>query len=243
MPHIPGHGFTTDMSSSISDILSSQGFNMSALTSPGSLYGFGAGQRFGSEYDEFFRPFDLEGFQEARIELQNLETDLLQNVSADYRAATQGLQSRTAATQQAIMGQAGRSGLTGGASERAMRLAREQGASQLADESRRRESRAMGVQETIGSRLGELEGTLFDFLGGAAQTALQIRGFDPTLGADAAASNISLNDGLNLIGSYNLNQADATAAINYLRNNPMTADAFDMYLNETYGQQGDEYGG
>tara|TARA_R100000655_G_scaffold53662_1_gene91631 strand:- start:2235 stop:2411 length:177 start_codon:yes stop_codon:yes gene_type:complete len=31
MPHIPGHGFTTDMSGSISDILSSQGFNMSAL--------------------------------------------------------------------------------------------------------------------------------------------------------------------------------------------------------------------
>jgi len=242
MPHTPGHGFTTDMSSSISDILSSQGYNMSALTSPGSLYGFGAGQRFGSEYDEFFRPFDLEGFREARMELQNLETDLLQNVSADYRAAQSGLQARTAATQQTIMGQAGRSGLTGGASERAMRLAREQGASQLADQSRQRESRAMGVQETIGSRLGELEGTLFDFLGGAAQTALQIRSFDPTLGADAAASNISLSDGLNIINSFGLNQSESTAAINYLRNNPMTADAFDMYLEETYRPQGDYIG-
>jgi len=242
MPHTPGHGFTTDMSSSISDILSSQGYNMSALTSPGSLYGFGAGQRFGSEYDEFFRPFDLEGFQEARIELQNLETDLLQNVSADYRAATQGLQSRTAATQQAIMGQAGRSGLTGGASERAMRLAREQGASQLADKSSQRESRAMGAPATIGSRLAELEGTLFDFLGGAAQTALQIRGFDPTLREDAAPSNISLSDGLNIINSFGLNQSESTAAINYLRNNPMTADAFDMYLEETYRPQGDYIG-
>ena len=77
MPHIAGHGYTTDMSGSISDILSSQGFDMSALTSPGSLYGFGAGQRFGSEYDEFFRPFDVAGFQEARGELQNLERDLL----------------------------------------------------------------------------------------------------------------------------------------------------------------------
>jgi len=75
MPHIPGHGFTTNMSSSISDILSSQGYNMSALTAPGTLYGFGAGQTFNTtEYDEFFRPFDLEGFQEARMELQNLET-------------------------------------------------------------------------------------------------------------------------------------------------------------------------
>ena len=242
MPHIPGHGFTTNMSSSISDILSSQGYNMSALTAPGTLYGFGAGQTFNTtEYDEFFRPFDLEGFQEARMELQNLETDLLQNVSADYRAAQSGLQARTAATQQTIMGQAGRSGLTGGASERAMRLAREQGASQLADQSRQRESRAMGVQETIGSRLGELEGTLFDFLGGAAQTALQIRGFDPTLGEDAA-SNVSLDEGLSIINSFGLNQTETTAAINYLKDNPTTANAFDMYLEETYRPQGDYIG-
>ena len=239
MPHIPGHGFTTDMSGSISDILSSQGFNMSALTSPGSLYGFGAGQRFGSEYDEFFRPFDLEGFQEARIELQNLETDLLQNVSADYRAATQGLQSRTAATQQAIMGQAGRSGLTGGASERAMRLAREQGASQLADESRRRESRAMGVQETIGSRLGELEGTLFDFLGGAAQTALQIRGFDPTLGNQNQGQLLTADQARAIAETAGLRQNEINDAMTFFGMSALTFEQWSDYLEDEYGENYD----
>ena len=239
MPHIPGHGFTTDMSGSISDILSSQGFDMSALTSPGSLYGFGAGQTFGSGYDEFFRPFDLEGFQQARIELQNLESDLLQNVSADYRAAQSGLQARTAATQQTIMGQAGRSGLTGGASERAMRLAREQGASQLEDQSRQRESRAMGVQETIGARLGELEGTLFDFLGGAAQTALQIRGFDPTMRGSNQGQLLSADQARAIAETAGLNSAQINDAMTFFGMSALTFEQWSDYLEDEFGDNYD----
>jgi hypothetical protein len=227
------------MSGSISDILSSQGFNMSALTSPGSLYGFGAGQRFGSDYDEFFRPFDLEGFQQARIELQNLESDLLQNVSADYRAAQSGLQARTAATQQTIMGQAGRSGLTGGASERAMRLAREQGASQLEDQSRQRESRAMGVQETIGARLGELEGTLFDFLGGAAQTALQIRGFDPTMRGSNQGQLLSADQARAIAETAGLNSAQINDAMTFFGMSALTFEQWSDYLEDEFGDNYD----
>ena len=55
--------------SSIQQMLSQAGYDMSALTDPGSLYGFGEG----TQYAQFFRPFDISGYNQAQASLKQLE--------------------------------------------------------------------------------------------------------------------------------------------------------------------------
>ena len=70
--------------------------------------------------------------------------------------------------------------MVGGAAQRQRRTAARVGMSEQQGLIQQRESGMQSVQESIGAKLGQLEGTLLDFLGNQAQMALNIRSFDPT---------------------------------------------------------------
>ena len=66
------------------------------------------------------------------------------------------------------------------------------------------------VQENIGRQLGQLEGTLLDFLGNQAQTALQIRSLDidessPNTGAMMQPGVIGSGSGQQLLSNLQNN--------------------------------------
>jgi len=172
------NGYSTNFQS-LTDLLGSLGYDMSALTSPGSLYGFGEGMDYGTEYDMYFQPFDVAGFEEAQASLGELEQNLLTNVSQQFSQQTQDLRQRYGGTMEEIRNQSGQTGLVGGASQRQRRTASRIARSEQQGLIQQRESGMQSVQENIGAKLGQLEGTLLDFLGSQAQMALNIRSFDP----------------------------------------------------------------
>ena len=172
------NGYSTNFQS-LTDLLGSLGYDMSALTSPGSLYGFGQGTDYGTEYDMYFQPFDVAGFEEAQASLGELEQNLLTNVSQQFSQQTQDLRQRYGGTMEEIRNQSGQTGLVGGASQRQRRTASRIARSEQQGLIQQRESGMQSVQENIGAKLGQLEGTLLDFLGNQAQMALNIRSFDP----------------------------------------------------------------
>jgi len=87
------NGYSTNFQS-LTDLLGSLGYDMSALTSPGSLYGFGQGTNYGTQYDMYFQPFDVAGYQEAQASLGELEQNLLTNVSQQFSQQTKDLRQR-----------------------------------------------------------------------------------------------------------------------------------------------------
>lgn len=172
------NGYSTNFQS-LTDLLGSLGYDMSALTSPGSLYGFGQGTDYGTEYDMYFQPFDVAGYEEAQASLQEMEKNLLSNVSQQFSQQTQDLRQRYGGTMEEIRGQAGRAGFVRGAAQRQRRTASRVGRSEQQGLIQQRERGMQSVQENIGAKLGQLEGTLLDFLGSQAQMALNIRSYDP----------------------------------------------------------------
>lgn len=172
------NGYTTNFQS-LTDLLGSLGYDMSALTSPGSLYGFGQGTDYGTQYDMYFQPFDVEGYQEAQASLGELEQNLLTNVSQQFSQQTKDLRQRYGGTMDEIRAQSGQTGLVGGAAERQRRTASRVGTQEQLGLIQQREAGMQSVQENIGNKLGQLEGTLLDFLGSQAQMALNIKSFDP----------------------------------------------------------------
>ena len=197
------NGYTTNFQS-LTDLLGSLGYDMSALTSPGSLYGFGQGTDYGTEYDMYFQPFDVAGFQEAQASLGELEQNLLTNVSQQFSQQSQDLRQRYGGSMDEIRNQAGQTGLVGGAAQRQRRTAARVGMSEQQGLIQQRESGMQSVQESIGAKLGQLEGTLLDFLGNQAQMALNIRSFDPTGSANNQQQQ-PLPSGQSGMGTVNFN--------------------------------------
>ncbi len=172
------NGYSTNFQS-LTDLLGSLGYDMSALTSPGSLYGFGQGTDYGTQYDMYFQPFDVAGYQEAQASLGELEQNLLTNVSQQFSQQTKDLRQRYGGTMEEIRAQSGQTGLIGGAAQRQRRTASRVGTQEQLGLVQQRETGMQSVQENIGNKLGQLEGTLLDFLGSQAQMALNIKSFDP----------------------------------------------------------------
>lgn len=172
------NGYSTNFQS-LTDLLGSLGYDMSALTSPGSLYGFGQGTNYGTQYDMYFQPFDVAGYQEAQASLGELEQNLLTNVSQQFSQQTKDLRQRYGGTMEEIRAQSGQTGLIGGAAQRQRRTASRVGTQEQLGLVQQRETGMQSVQENIGNKLGQLEGTLLDFLGSQAQMALNIKSFDP----------------------------------------------------------------
>lgn len=222
----------------LQDLLSGAGYDMSALQDPGSLYGFGQD----TQYGQFFRPFDVSGFNQAQQSLKELEQNLLSNVGQKFSQATSNLQAQIGVTMDDITGQESKSGFgASGASQRRRELAYETGQDKFAEQKRQTQSQYTSVQEQIGTRAGQLEGTLFDFLGGAASTALQLQGFDPTGGAKLATEEDVQNFMSQVSG---LNSNDMQRMLNELRGfigKPYQA-MLDFYKDYTNQQGGGMYG-
>jgi len=197
------NGYSTNFQS-LTDLLGSLGYDMSALTSPGSLYGFGEGTDYGTEYDMYFQPFDVAGFQEAQASLGELEQNLLTNVSQQFSQQSQDLRQRYGGSMDEIRNQSGQTGLVGGAAQRQRRTAARVGMSEQQGLIQQRESGMQSVRENIGAKLGQLEGTLLDFLGSQAQMALNIRSFDPTGSANNQQQQ-PLSSGQIGMGNVNFN--------------------------------------
>jgi hypothetical protein len=232
------NGYSTNFES-LTQVLGSLGYDMSALTSPGSLYGFGQGTNYGTEYDMYFQPFDVAGFQEAQGSLRQLEENLLSNVSQQFSQQTQDLRQRYGGTMEEIRAQSGQTGLMGGAAQRQRRTASRVGTQEQRGLIQQRESGMQSVQENIGTRLGQLEGTLLDFLGSQAQMALNIKSFDPTGGTGGKMTTQQDID--NLMRNLSSEQRSAFSSIaTPLIGQPyqITLDAFKDYMGN---QQDQEY--
>ena len=119
-------------------------------------------------------------FEDAQSSLRELESNLLANVNQQFSQQAQGLRQRYSGTMQDIRNQAGQTGLVSGAAGRQRRMASNVGMQEQQSLISVRAQGLRGVQENIGRHLGQLEGTLLDFLGSQAQTAIQIRSLDPT---------------------------------------------------------------
>lgn len=214
-------GYSTNFES-LTQLLGSLGYDMSALTSPGSLYGFGQGTDYGTEYDQYFQPFDVAGFQEAQASLGQLEENLLSNVSQQFSQQTQDLRQRYGGTMEEIRAQSGQTGLMGGAAQRQRRTASRVGTQEQRGLIQQRESGMQSVQENIGAKLGQLEGTLLDFLGSQAQMALNIKSFDPTGKSNVETSNATQGSGM---GNFNYNDFLET----------LRANVYDTNIGGQYG--------
>jgi len=180
------NGYRTQFQT-IQDILTSQGYDMSVLTDPGSLYGYGAS----TPYGKFFRPFDVSGYQQAQQALMQQESTLLADVGQQFSQATTALQTQFGSTMGKLSGEAGVSGLVSGAQQRVREQAYETGMEQFSEQARQRLARYSAVEEQIGTRLGQLQGTLFDYLGGIAQTGLQITSLYTTGGTTGTESRMA----------------------------------------------------
>lgn len=220
--------YGTDFTS-LQDLLGNQGYDMSSLKDPGSLYGFGQG----TEYAKFFRPFDYKGYNQAQSSLKELEQNLLTSVSDRFSQATTGLQSRLGASMDKITGEAAKSGLVSGATQRRKELAYDTGVERFGEQKRQAQSQFTSVQEQIGTRAGQLEGSLFDYLGGAAQTALTLTGLDPTGGAKMGTEADVQNFVNRMTG---LSPSDTSRMLSQFRNligkdYQAMLDLFDQYNN------------
>jgi len=172
------NGYKTQFTS-LEELLESQGYDSSMLQDPGALYGFGKG----TDYGKFFRPFDTKGYNQAQSSLKNLEEALLTNVGQRFSEANTSLQSQIGDAIGKVVGQAGQSGFGGsGAQKRQKENIYETGMEQFQESARQTRAAYTGVQQEIGAKAGQLEGSLFDYLGGVSQTGLQITSMDPTGG-------------------------------------------------------------
>ena len=138
----------------LEQLLEERGLSMDALKDPGQRFGYGSG----GEYGQFFSPFDIEGYQAGKQRT--------------------GLQSELQKIQQAGKP----SGLTGGAQDRLMSMARQAGSESYGDLARQTSQKRTATQEQLGSQYGALQGMFTSFLGDSTTRALQITQADPTGG-------------------------------------------------------------
>ena len=103
-----------------------------------------------------------------------------------------------------IRQQEGKSGFVGGAAQRQRRTASRVGRQQQTGLIQQREQGMQSVEESIGMKLGQLEGTLLDFLGSQAQMALNIKSFDPDGSSNSSEEYGTGPDGMNM-GNFNYN--------------------------------------
>lgn len=219
----------------LEELLAEQGLDMSSLTDPGARFGTQYGQ--GGAYGFAFTPFDIENYQQSAEALRGLEQSLMGGIEEQFGFERRGMQTGLSSELQKIQEMGRPSGLVGGARGRLMDVARRGAQESYGQLVGRTEQRRTSTQEQLGAKAAQLEGLFSSFLEGGISRYLQLLQADPTGGDEP--SNVSLDNALNIINSFGLNQAESTAAINYLKNNPMTAGAFEMYLEETYRPQGD----
>jgi len=161
--------------STLAEELQKRGVTMEALTDPGASFGYGAE----TQYGQFFSPFDIQGYNQSLLALENLEESLLGGLERQFGFQGQSARTSQQSALQKIRNQQRPSGLVSGAGERLEQFARRSGAESYQDIVRQMEGRRTATEEQIGSQYARLTGTLDDYLAGTSQRALQIRQFDP----------------------------------------------------------------
>ena len=166
----------------LDEILGQYGTDLRSLMDPGAQFGYGNIQN--SPYAEFFSPYNVQQFDQARTSLGQLQQGLLSDVRDQYSQSFGNLQSNIAGKMAEARGQQGKSGFSGfGAMNRYGSDLSQAGSEQLQKFKTGRTSSLLGVEESIGSKYGQLAGTIGSFLRGREQQALNIKQSDPTGGA------------------------------------------------------------
>ena len=154
--------------SSIQDILSGLGQSGYNLLNPAAQYGYGG------DYSEYFGQFDIAGYNEAQQALRQREARLLGEIGQQFVSGTEGIQSSLQDTLLGMMGRESVAGLVGGRQLERRRMTRAGGQERLEQLGQQTRSRFAGAQEAIGQQMGQLEGTLMDFIASQANVALNL---------------------------------------------------------------------
>ena len=220
----------------LEQMLEEQGLTMSALTDPGSRFGYGQS----GEYGKFYSSFDSEGYSDAMSSLEDLESSLMGQIESGF--STKSSQSRTKQGQNIENIKLGKrqSGFGGrGVEERLLQLTRRSSAEEYEADVRKKESSIRNTEEQIGSQVGRLEGMFTSFLGDAATRSLQIKQGDPTGGSQQKFITQSDIDSFsNSIGTDN--QASFLSQASNLLGQPYQS-LIDLYSSYSQ-QQGEPYG-
>jgi hypothetical protein len=153
---------------SISDILAGQGLSGYNLADPASQYGYG------SDFSEYFGTFDEAGYNQAMQALQDRESRLFREIGQRFESETGSLQGNLQDSLLSMMGEESTSGLVGGRQAERRRLTRATGEERLEQLGQQTMSSYAGAQEQIGAQIGQLEGSLLDFIGSQANVALNL---------------------------------------------------------------------
>lgn len=170
----PNYGPTTyggqygSQFSSIQDILSGLGQSGYNLLNPAAQYGYSG------DYSEYFGQFDIAGYNEAQQALRQREARLLGEIGQQFVSGTEGIQSSLQDTLLGMMGRESVAGLVGGRQLERRRMTRAGGQERLEQLGQQTRSRFAGAQEAIGQQMGQLEGTLMDFIASQAGVALNL---------------------------------------------------------------------
>ena len=154
--------------SGIDSVLASSGQSGFNLYNPAEQFGYG------SEYSEYFGTFDIGGYNDAMSALQSQESRLLSDIGQQFQARTGSMQASLQDTLLSMIGDESTSGLVGGRQAERRRLTRQGGEQQLENLGQETQARYAGVQERIGRQIGQLEGTLLDFIANQANVALNL---------------------------------------------------------------------
>tara|TARA_R100000995_G_scaffold81967_1_gene55306 strand:+ start:1265 stop:2245 length:981 start_codon:yes stop_codon:yes gene_type:complete len=240
-------GTYTSNFSSIEDILSSIGQSGFNLMNPASQLGY-------SQYADLFGTFDTAGYQQASQALMDTEARLLGEIGQQFQSSTGELQGGLQDTLLNMMGEESVTGLVGGRQAQRRQLTRAGAESQLFDLGERARSQYSSAQESIGAQMGQLEGTLLDFINQQKNVALNILSSggtqDQGAGTDAGYTGYgSIPKGSSMtaqqLESYSGKFSDlgnATAAFQYFVSqahsnltdahlNQLANDVYNMYQN------------
>tara|TARA_R110002051_G_scaffold874_2_gene4210 strand:- start:12672 stop:13367 length:696 start_codon:yes stop_codon:yes gene_type:complete len=167
----------------LNDILGQYGASIQNLQDPGEQYGYGQNTKYG----KYFSNYNIDQFDQARESLGQLQEGLLSGVRDQYSQSFTDLQGATAGKMGESFGQQAKSGFSGaGSSDRYRQELNQAGQDKLGSLSTQRTSSLTGIEETIGSKYGQLAGTIGSFLRGSAQMGLGITQADPTGGINPA---------------------------------------------------------
>ena len=221
----------------LDDILGQYGVSTLNLMDPGARYGYGNIQ--GSPYSQFFTPYNISQFDEARQSLEQLQQGLLSDVKQQYSQTFQDLQSKTAGRMGEAFGAQSKSGFSGaGLMDRFRQQLGQTGLQQIGQAKGARQSSLTGIEESIGSKYGQLAGTIGSFLRGQASQALGIKQADTTGGTEEAADSNTVADEAfisslrDLLDTTQMNIFDSYLS---LSQNPSRAQVRQMYTQVSQG--------
>ena len=165
--------------------LGQAGFN---FYDPGSKYGFGSG----SGYEDYFAKFDTVGYGRAMEALKELESSSMKQIGSLFEGQKDKLGSQLETSLLELTGETSTRGLLSGRAQSRRQDIYGAGGRAMERLGVETEGRYQDVQQMVGQQLGQLEGTLVDYLSGVSQTALQLEQSDATKmeAGGAAATSI-----------------------------------------------------